>query len=850
VKRKNRQPQRPSATARVTKSAVSPAVDRPKRDLLPGLLLLVLTVIVFLPALTAQFIWDDYAAIVNNPLITEPGGLHLFWWSTIPPDYFPMTSSLFWIEWRIWGAHPFGYHFVNLLLHAIGVLLVWRVLLRLKLPGAWLGAAIFAIHPVNAETVVWISEAKNTLALVFYALTLLWYLRFEDANGYSGRDAPGRNSRGDARATKNSKAWFIAALAAFVLALLSKTAPAPLPFVLLGIAWWRHGRITRRDVVRTIPFFAAALALGLVTIWFQYHRAIGNEVIQQRPLLARVAGAGWAAWFYLFKAVLPVNLMAVYPLWPINPANPLVFLPGLLLVAVIVVLWLRRGSWGRPGLLALGYFVLLLLPVLGFFHMSFARHSLVADRWQYFALIGPAALIAAGLAALARRHAALRFPLPALLLLVFGGLAWRHSGTYHDDETLWRTTIEHNPQATMAQSNYGEILLKRGDIDGAIDHFQKGVDAQPDYAEVLHNLGLALVQKGEHDAAIPYFRRALDIQPDSMLALKGLRIELLARGEIGEVIERCRKALQFRPNDPDILYNYGIALAAQGNLADAAATLRIVLAAQPGNVGAHVGLGEILAHQGATAEAAVHFQKALELDPSNAEARTGLAQIPLGQGTAAAENPAAPRSAEAENNTATALLQQGSLDDALAHFRRALELKPEFPDALNNYGSALRRKGLLDEGLAQFRKAIELQPGHFEARNNLASALLQQGRISEAVAQYEACLKLQPDNVEINRRLGWIFATSPEAALRNGPRAVELARHARQLAPDNPVVLAALAAAYAENKQFPEAISTVQETVRMPAVQQNSALTSALQNHLKLYQSGSPLRDDTLREKK
>ena len=596
---------------------------------LAAVLLMVVTVLAYQPVWHAGFIWDDDAMLTANPLVQAGGqGLLDIWGSTKFHDCVPLTLTTFWLEWRVWADNPLGYHLVNVLLHALSAVLLWRVLKRLRIPGAWLAAALFAVHPVNVESVAWIAERKNTLAMFFYLLSFLLYLHSDDTRKLRIEDGgwkiapfpsilhPPSSLRCANPHAPSSLLPYWLSLLAFALALLSKTAVAPFPLVLLGLAWWRRGRVRLKDLWRAVPFFALSAAAALVALWFQYSRAIGASLLDVRSgsLWSRLAGAGWAFWFYLYKAVLPLALSFVYPRWQIDPARLLSCVPSLLMVLAFAVCWRFRHRWGNAALCALGYFLIMLLPVLGFVNIYFMRFSLVSDHWQYFSIIGPIALIAAVLAgarsagsqtcciadfqsasAKAPDQAAdwkpatqkvgnlryLRFTLGSALILALGVLTWKQSHIYADQETLWQDTLAKNPACWMAHINLANVLNEKGQVDEAIRQYQEALRLQPNNADAHYNIGTGLLSKGRTDEAITQFKEALRVQPDHVNAHINLGFALLRKGQVTEAISLFREALRLKSNDPLAHYNLGIALERNGQMDEAISQYQEALSLKP-----------------------------------------------------------------------------------------------------------------------------------------------------------------------------------------------------------------------------------------------------------------------------
>ena len=344
---------------------------------------LVLAVLfVYQPAWHGGFIWDDDAH-VTRPELRSWHGLYRIWFDLgATQQYYPLLHSAFWLEHKLWGDATLGYHLVNILLHATAAVLVALILRRLAIPGAYLAAAIFALHPVQVESVAWITELKNTLSAVFYLGAMLVYLRFDQTR-------------------KTPLYWW--ALGLFVLGLLSKTVTATLPAALLVIFWWRQGRLSwRRDVVPLLPFFGLGAAAGVLTAWVE-RKLIGAEgAAFELTIIERCLIAGRAIWFYLGKLVWPAELIFIYPRWHVSQAIWWQYLFPAAALLLLAVLWGLRRRWRGP-LAGLLFFVGTLLPVLGFCNVYPFIYSFVADHFQYLASLGMITLASAGVALLLER---------------------------------------------------------------------------------------------------------------------------------------------------------------------------------------------------------------------------------------------------------------------------------------------------------------------------------------------------------------------------------------------------------------------------------------------------------------
>jgi Flp pilus assembly protein TadD len=544
------------------------------RKVLPGLLLFAVVVTAFLPALAAGFIWNDDTYLTANRTLDGLDGLRLIW--TQPranEQFYPMVFTSFWVEKRLWGLDPSGYHLVNVLLHAGSALLLWRLLARLGLRGAWLAAAAFALHPMCVESVAWVTERKNTLSLFLSLLSMHAYL---------------------ASRARRPLLSFIGFLL-FVLALFAKTTAAVVPAVLLVLVWWREGRLKRDDVVPLVPWFGAGIALGAHTAWLERTsvQAVGKEWALSAA--ERLVLAGRTVFFYSQKILLPVDLAFIYPRWKVDAHAPVQWLPALGALVLLALAWRFRARLGRGPLAFLLLFGGVLFPAMGFFNVYPMRFSWVADHFAYQAVAVLAAAAVCGAASWTagwtpqQQRAAAAFAVAVIALL--GTLTFRQGRIYRDEEALWSATLVKNPDCFICRTNYGIWLMEKGRDPEAAAQLEASYRLRPDEVPTLLNLALVEERRGRTDDAAALLRSALRVDPANAAALINLAKADARAGRVNEAIASYREALRL---------------------------------GSPGDHLAHNGLGAALMRQGKEAEAIEHFREALRLRPDYEHARTNL----------------------------------------------------------------------------------------------------------------------------------------------------------------------------------------------------------------------------------
>jgi Flp pilus assembly protein TadD len=794
--------------------------------------------------------FDDDTYVYNNPEVK--GGLNsqaIAWAFTHvhSSNWHPLTWLTHMLDCQWYHLDPAGHHLTNVLLHAATAILLFLVLWQITSPrkalvspanpgsankikftpasatalwGSAFVAAVFAVHPLRVESVAWVAERKDVLSGLFFMLTLGAYARY-------------------ARQPKSLGRYLTVALM-LALALMSKSMVVTLPFVLLLLDYWPLRRVSgvrcqvsgarcqvpdhwpeglhltpdtwhltplSRLILEKIPLLLLCAAVCAVTLISQ------QKAMSSLPLLLRVENALVSSVLYLKQMFYPAGLAVLYPfpvagiaLWKIITAAIL-----LLAISIGAVIARHKQPWFLVGWL---WYLGMLAPVIGIVQVGAQAR---ADRYTYLPQIGLTILLTWTIADVFAGWRHRRMVLGAAGAVVLGALmvsARKQTVYWRNNESLWTHTLACTSDNFIAHDNYGNALLDQGHVDESIPEFQLALQAKPDHAEAHYNLANALVRKGRTDEAIFHYQQALQLKPDDPKTHCNLGIAFLQKGNVDEAIVQLRRTVQLKPDDVAARNTLGNALFQKGNLDEAIAQFQMILRVNPEDVGALCNLGIALFQKGNTNEAVARLRKAVQLKPEEVVIR---------------------------NNLGNLLLETGDLDAAISEFEKILRLQPDHVAARNSLGSALVKKGQLNEAISAFQKSLAGAPNSAETEFALASALLQAGRENEAIPHFQRALQLNPGYPEAQNDLAWELATSPQASLRDGKKAVELAERANQVAQGRDVdVLDSLAAAYAEARRYEEAVHTAQSAIELARAGGKLEQATQIGDRLKLYQAGRP----------
>ena len=581
---------------------------------------------IYSPSYHGEWLWDDDQLLTANLIVQhrvspDPnvppdslGTLTRLWFGPDGVDYFPLFYTALWALWPFFGLESTGYHITTIFLHIANALLLWALLAKMRIPGAWLAGFVFAIHPVCVESVAWVSELKNTLSLPFFLISCIcWVGQDEEPDGV-------RRQR-----------FYILAILFFLISMFTKTSVVAFPVVTLLYAWWKRGKVAERDIHLSLPLFAISLVLGLVTISYQWGRAIGQEKIILDSLfslsgfIARLAIAGLGILHYLLTIVWPVGLLPIYPRWEVDPPKIWMFLAWPVILGVVWGMWRGRNAvfppqWGRHAVFAFGFFLLMLAPVLGVVNISYMRITWVADHFIYMPMIGIIAFLCAGVVLFFNRLPEASKPKffanGCLVLAVLAFLAFRYTMAWQNEDHLWEYTLKRNNDAWQAHNRLGAIKSARGDLDGAHYHFLNAVRLRPDLGETQNNLATTFLtraqvfsQRGDQKmadqemaAAIGHFVEACSVSSHVPVFHINLANALTALGRFQEAGEKYKEILGRDPNNPAMIQNYGIALYKQGRLEEAIAQFRRALEINPNLKDASDSLAMALAEQARVAK--------------------------------------------------------------------------------------------------------------------------------------------------------------------------------------------------------------------------------------------------------
>ena len=656
-----------------------------QQNALPLLAFLAAIFVFYFPALSGEFVWDDIV-FSKEKTIQDWSGLWDIWFApteiTSEWHYWPVTHTTFWLDHKLFGLNPLGYHIVNCILYFINIVLIWRLLLKLEVPGAWAISMIFAVHPIHVESVAWLIERKSLLSAMFYLGSIHLWLRFRESS--------------------NLKAYALA-LGLYVLGLLSKSIVVTLPVALLVLLWWKQERVSAQDAMRLLPFFIVGFAITLGDYLFY----IASEDIDLAfSFLERVLLASQAVWFYVGKLLWPANLMVIYPHWDVSAGNLVAWLFAAATVGVLILLWGCRHRIGKGPLAGIALFVITLSPILGFVDYGYMEFSFVADRYQYLAGLGLLAVFIGGAVHVMRPHIASFRPVImgvyALLVAGLGILTWQQATIYQDEIALFSHIVTHNPAAYDAYHNLGIALFRANRVEEAYEASLKAVEYQPNNSKAHSNVAHALIMKERYDEAEESLKRALELDPKNSIAWRNSGVVRYKQQRYEEAVTAYQKAvalsMEMLDTGPDFAKAYagmGDALLQLERHEEAIESLERSIELHPSPPLATASLllmGRAASELDRLKEAAQYYERAIELDPQNLGALELLAATRF---------------------------QEERYEDALRLFTAIRQSLPEDAYIHSNIGATLHQLGRLKEAARSYETALSLDPNMERIRSLL-----------------------------------------------------------------------------------------------------------------------------------
>ncbi len=635
-----------------------------------ALLCLVLSACAFWPAVNGGFLWDDRLMVADNTALRTISGLRAIWLSPGTTfQYYPLTYASLWLEYRLWGGAPLGYHVVNLLLHASAALMLWRWLRSIGVKGALVAALLWCAHPVQVESVAWIAERKSVLSGLLY-WTSLWLL--------------GRAFFEGSSVWRQRRSWLGALL--FVAALLAKTSAVTLPVVLLLTVWLKHGRLTAALWLRSLPLFGVAAALGAMT-WTLESRMTQTAVgLHTVTLLDRLSIAGSGLWHYTLKTIVPWPLTAIYP--QSTPSALGVVLLGLWLCIPIALILLRHRLGRLPSFAVLSFLVLL-APTLGFVNFGFMQSAWVADRFLYLPAAALVALVVHFIAVGVQNAITAVRAAAVVVCAVAIVLSAQRATVFSNESSLWNDTLAKNPKAWMAHVQLGLAAARAGQLDRALSELRAAEQLQPDSDVVQQRLGFVLAQAGQPDQALQHLDRAVALSPGNLEARNDRAALWVDLGRPEDAIAEYQKILLLAPPRVETLTNLGNALLRIKRYDEAAQQYSKALELDGGYAAAWNGRGALALTQARFDDAAASFSRAIALMPADADYRfnRGLALSRSGRGEEAVSAyreviAIAPRHVRARVALVAALIEVGDNDGARRELSDGKRLGVSYPEEL------------------------------------------------------------------------------------------------------------------------------------------------------------------------